>query len=169
MTYHPTPAANTHFCFTHLYARTQTHTRPPVLTRFNTTMSENYSIIKPVGFTIASCGYCGKENSAHVYGALAFKLTCQVNACLLDSVHLQRRTSYPPPASLHIVLDSAACPPSILPSVPTFMRKARSSRASPFVTFFLHAELRAPPTLASSGCSRSEQEGHQTSKLLQSP
>ncbi|KAF9576243.1 Arginyl-tRNA--protein transferase 1 [Mortierella alpina] len=47
-------------------------------------MSENYSIIKPVGFTIASCGYCGKEDSAHVYGALAFKLTCQDYQDLLE-------------------------------------------------------------------------------------
>jgi len=42
-------------------------------------MSEPYSIIKPVGFTIASCGYCGSDNSAHVYGAFAYKLTCKVS------------------------------------------------------------------------------------------
>lgn len=41
-------------------------------------MSDPYSIIKPIGFTVASCGYCGSENSARVYGAFAFKLTCQV-------------------------------------------------------------------------------------------
>ncbi|KAF9390948.1 Arginyl-tRNA--protein transferase 1 [Podila verticillata] len=40
-------------------------------------MSDPYSIIKPIGFTVASCGYCGSENSARVYGAFAFKLTCQ--------------------------------------------------------------------------------------------
>ncbi|KAG0014566.1 Arginyl-tRNA--protein transferase 1 [Podila clonocystis] len=40
-------------------------------------MSGPYSIIKPIGFTVASCGYCGSENSARVYGAFAFKLTCQ--------------------------------------------------------------------------------------------
>lgn len=51
-------------------------------TRNATTMSEKqqqpYSIVKPVGFTIASCGYCHSDNSAHVYGAFAYKLTCQV-------------------------------------------------------------------------------------------
>jgi hypothetical protein len=52
-------------------------------TRNAKTMSEQqqqqpYSIIKPVGFTIASCGYCHSDNSAHVYGAFAYKLTCQV-------------------------------------------------------------------------------------------
>ncbi|KAI1319282.1 Arginyl-tRNA--protein transferase 1 [Mortierella claussenii] len=47
-------------------------------------MSEPYSIIKPVGFTIASCGYCGSENSAHVYGAFAYKLTCKDYQDLLD-------------------------------------------------------------------------------------
>ncbi|KAG0040036.1 Arginyl-tRNA--protein transferase 1 [Podila clonocystis] len=40
-------------------------------------MSDPYSIIKPIGFTVASCGYCGSEDSARVYGAFAFKLTCQ--------------------------------------------------------------------------------------------
>ncbi|KAF9428930.1 Arginyl-tRNA--protein transferase 1 [Podila epigama] len=40
-------------------------------------MSDPYSIIKPIGFTVASCGYCGAENSAHVYGAFAYKLTCK--------------------------------------------------------------------------------------------
>jgi hypothetical protein len=43
------------------------------------TMTEPYSIVKPVGFTIASCGYCGSDNSAHVYGAFAYKLTCKVS------------------------------------------------------------------------------------------
>ncbi|KAK3808653.1 MAG: arginine-tRNA-protein transferase [Benniella sp.] len=47
-------------------------------------MSEPYSIIKPVGFTIASCGYCGSDNSAHVYGAFAYKLTCKDYQDLLD-------------------------------------------------------------------------------------
>ncbi|KAF9432649.1 Arginyl-tRNA--protein transferase 1 [Entomortierella beljakovae] len=47
-------------------------------------MTESYSIIKPVGFTVASCGYCGNENSAHVYGAFAFKLTCEDYQDLLD-------------------------------------------------------------------------------------
>ncbi|KAF9183158.1 Arginyl-tRNA--protein transferase 1 [Haplosporangium sp. Z 11] len=47
-------------------------------------MSDPYSIIKPVGFTIASCGYCGKENSAHVYGAFAYRLTCKDYQDLLD-------------------------------------------------------------------------------------
>ncbi|KAF9175141.1 Arginyl-tRNA--protein transferase 1, partial [Mortierella sp. AD010] len=47
-------------------------------------MTESYSIIKPVGFTIASCGYCGSENSAHVYGAFAYKLTCKDYQDLLD-------------------------------------------------------------------------------------
>ncbi|KAF8925864.1 Arginyl-tRNA--protein transferase 1 [Dissophora ornata] len=47
-------------------------------------MSEPYSIIKPFGFTIASCGYCGGENSAHVYGAFAYKLTCKDYQDLLD-------------------------------------------------------------------------------------
>ncbi|KAF9103736.1 Arginyl-tRNA--protein transferase 1 [Mortierella sp. GBA35] len=48
-------------------------------------MSEQpYSIVKPVGFTIASCGYCHGDNSAHVYGAFAYKLTCQDYQDLID-------------------------------------------------------------------------------------
>ncbi|KAF9920731.1 Arginyl-tRNA--protein transferase 1 [Linnemannia zychae] len=48
-------------------------------------MSEQpFSIIKPVGFTIASCGYCHRDNSAHVYGAFAYKLTCQDYQDLID-------------------------------------------------------------------------------------
>ncbi|KAG0197610.1 Arginyl-tRNA--protein transferase 1 [Mortierella sp. GBA30] len=47
-------------------------------------MADSYSIIKPVGFTVASCGYCGKEKSARVYGAFAFKLTCQDYQDLLE-------------------------------------------------------------------------------------
>ncbi|KAK3842017.1 MAG: arginine-tRNA-protein transferase [Linnemannia gamsii] len=48
-------------------------------------MSEQpFSIIKPVGFTIASCGYCHSDNSAHVYGAFAYKLTCQDYQDLID-------------------------------------------------------------------------------------
>ncbi|KAF9143659.1 Arginyl-tRNA--protein transferase 1 [Mortierella sp. GBA39] len=43
-----------------------------------------YSIVKPVGFTIASCGYCHSDNSAHVYGAFAYKLTCQDYQNLID-------------------------------------------------------------------------------------
>ncbi|KAG0045203.1 Arginyl-tRNA--protein transferase 1 [Gryganskiella cystojenkinii] len=47
-------------------------------------MADPFSIVRPTGFTIASCGYCGSENSSHVYGAFAYKLTSQDYQDLLD-------------------------------------------------------------------------------------
>ncbi|GJJ78040.1 arginyl-tRNA---protein transferase [Entomortierella parvispora] len=47
-------------------------------------MSEPFSIVKPTGFSVASCGYCGSENSTHVFGAFAYRLASQDYQDLLD-------------------------------------------------------------------------------------
>ncbi|KAF9971005.1 Arginyl-tRNA--protein transferase 1 [Actinomortierella ambigua] len=47
-------------------------------------MSDPFSIVKPIGFSIASCGYCLSKNTAHVYGANAMRLTAQDYQDLID-------------------------------------------------------------------------------------